>query len=77
MNLLPVQNVLGAIHSEFFRLVDQRSSSSREVISPVYVFKDLLRREMSHRIADNILIISEVSSGPTQRVDSNGIPFSV
>jgi hypothetical protein len=90
VHLQPIQEMLAVIHTEFFRQVDHHQSAlgkgdENSLISPVACYKEILRRELSIRIADNICgAPQETTSGPPpapqvakKLVDSNGIPFSL
>jgi hypothetical protein len=92
VNLQPIQEVLAAVHTEFFRQVDHHHSTpgkggEASAISPVTVYKEILRKELSHRIAENTCKPKaeekvEMPVAPTPQVgmklvDSNGIPFSL
>jgi len=85
VNLVPIQNILMAIHTEFFKQADAFVTNADSVISPVTVYKELLRRDLSLRIADEVgsSFDGVVGSGSTQDqqaktlIDSNGIPYVV
>ncbi|KAJ3202213.1 hypothetical protein HK099_001954, partial [Clydaea vesicula] len=82
VNLIPIQALLQSIHGEFFKQVDNwelLDSESKLISRPVVVdcYKDLLRKDLSIRIASNAGVFFDEEKEVELLFDSNGIPYNL